>query len=306
MRYALVALTGSHRLVPIPKSRYDGIVEAKGALLECLFIEEKFDLVIENYLELEMTLLECALGYLAAPLLDNRRADTDRALFNRRLANLLSSAVSYAEQVEKRHVVNVLSEVDASAIAAAFSKEYDNRLGYRAMSHLRSHALHFDAPVRWVTYPSRRVERKSGDVHAFNVSPQLRPGDLRLNPKFKRAVLKELEARGESVELKPLVRQYVEGLWAVHAQIRELVAQPIRMWEATLELAKSTFLAGGNDERSTFFLAAVTLADDDTYEMSISVPTKLSDYRRFLETKNDRLDNLALRYVTSETADGKP
>ena len=29
------------------------MVEAKSALLECLFIEEKFDLVIENYLELE-------------------------------------------------------------------------------------------------------------------------------------------------------------------------------------------------------------------------------------------------------------
>jgi hypothetical protein len=157
-----------------------------------------------------------------------------------------------------------------------------------------------------VTYPSRRVERQSGDVVAYTVSPHLRPGDLRPNSKFKRSVLKELEALGESIELKPLVRQFVEGLWTVHAQIRELVALPIQKWEATLKLAKSTFLAGGNDERSTFFLAAVTLREDATYETSVHLPPQFNEYRRFLEAKNARLDNLALRYVTNETADGKP
>ena len=76
--------------------------------------------------------------------------------------------------------------------------------------------------------------------------------------------------------------------------------------EAILELAKSTFLAGGNDERSAFALAAVTLREDDTYETSVHLPTQFNGYRRFLEAKNARLDNLALRYVTNETADGKP
>lgn len=296
----------SDRVVQISKSQHDATVEAKAALLECLFIEEKFDLVIENYLELEMTLLECALGYLAAPLLDNQRADTDRALFNRRLVNLLSGAGTYADQVRDRHVPRVLPEAGAAAIRAAFSKEHDDRLGYRAMVALRNHAHHFDAPVHLVTYPSRRVERQSGDVLAFTVNPCLQPEDLRRNPKFKRSVLKELDALGQSVDLKPLVRQYVEGLWAVHAQIRELVAPLIREWEAILELAKSTFLAGGNDERSAFALAAVTLREDDTYETSVHLPTQFNGYRRFLEAKNARLDNLALRYVTNETADGKP
>lgn len=307
MRYALVTLAGmSNRIVEIPKSRHDATVEAKAALLECLFIEEKFDLVIENYLELERTLLDSALGYLAAPLLTNQRADTDRALFNRRLVNLLSSAGTYADQVRDGHVPRVLPEAGAAAITAAFSKEYDDRLGYRAMGALRNHALHFDAPVHLVTYPSRRVERQSGDVLAYNVNPCLQPEDLRRNPKFKRCVLKELEALGQSVDLKPLVRQYVEGLWTVHAQIRELIAPLILQWEAILVLAKSTFLAGGNDERSAFFLAAVSLREDDTYDTSVGLPTQFNEYRRFLEAKNARLDDLALRYVTNETADGKP
>jgi len=307
MRYALVALAGmSNRIVEIPKSRYDATVEAKAALLECLFIEEKFDLVIEDYLELEMTLLQCALGYLAAPLLDNQRANTDRALFNRRLVNLISGAGTYANQVRDRHVPRVLPEAGVAAIKAAFSKEYDDRVGYRAMVALRNHAHHFDAPVHLVTYPSRRVERQSGDVVAFTVNPCLQPEDLRRNPKFKRSVLRELEALGQSIDLKPLIRQYVEGLWVVHAQIRELVAPRILEWEAILKLAKSTFLAGGNDERSAFFLAAATLTEDDTCGTSVSLPTQFNEYRRFLESKNARLNNLAVRYVTNETANGEP
>lgn len=305
MRYVFAALPGSSSPVEIPKSRYDATVEAKAALLECLFIEEKFDLLIENYLELERTLLECALGYLAAPLLDNHRADTDRAVFNRRLVNLLSSARTYADQVRDKHVPRILPDASAAAVKAAFSKEYDDRLGYRAMDALRNHALHFDAPVHLVNYPSKRVERQSDVVLAFNINPCLRTEDLRRNPKFKRPVLKELESRGESVDLKPLVRQYVEGLWAVHVQIRDVVAPLIREWEATLELAKTTFLSGGNDERSAFLLAAVVLRDDDTHEASISLAAKFNDYRRFLEAKNGRLDSLSMRYVTNETDDAK-
>ena len=305
MRYCLVTL-GAHKPVSIPKARYDSIVKAKAALLVCLFIEEKFDLVVENYLELEMALLECTLRYLAHPRLDSRRAATDRALFNRRLVNLLSSAVTYAKQVEERHAPAVLSPDDASVIKAAFSKQRGNRLGYRAMNLLRNHALHYDVPVHLVEYPVRHVERESGNVVAFTVSPCLRPSDLRLNTGFSRPVLRELEALGESVELKPLLREYVEGLWTVHAQMRELVAQSIRTWEATLELANKTFLAGGNDERSAFLLSAVALRDDGTEEASVHVTAPFNEYRRFLEAKNAGLDNLSLRYVTSETSDGKP
>jgi hypothetical protein len=306
LRYALTALAGASTPVEVPKSQYDATVEAKSSLLECLFIEEKFDLLIENYLELEKTLLECALGYLAAPLLDNRRADTDRALFNRRLLNLLSSARTYADQVREQHIPGILSKADAVAVKAAFSKEYDDRLGYRAMDALRNHALHFDAPVHLVNYPSRRVERESGAVLAFTVNPCLRTEDLRRNPKFKRAVLRELEARSQPVDLKPLVRQYVEGLWVVHAQVRELTSPHILEWEATLDLAKSTFLSGGNDVRSAFLLAASTLREDGTFETSVSLSDKFNEYRRFLEAKNGRLDSLSLRYVTSETDDAKP
>lgn len=306
MTYALVTLAGDSReVVFIDEAQHSSIVDAKASLLECLVIEEKFDLVWEDYFELEMTLLECAQRYLATPILDRSRADADRALFNRRLANLLSAARTYVEQVSSRHLPAVLPNVACGQISSAFSEQYDSLMGYRVMEALRNHVQHFDLPVKLVSYPSRRVDRKSGYGLAFAVNPCLRPKDLRRNPKFKRSILEELERVGKSVDLKPLVREYVQGLWTVHAQIRERLAAPIRAWEATLELAKSTYLASCGEEGSTFALAAVTFGEDGEQESCVEVFSEFNEYRRFLEAKNAALDTLALRYVTNEATDDK-
>lgn len=307
MKYALVTLAGRSRgTVSIDEDQHTSIVAAKAKLLECLVIEEKFDLVWQNYFEFEMTLLECAQKYLATPALDHPRTDAERALFNRRLANLLSAARTYVEQVSSRHLPAVLPAAPCEAVSSAFSTQYDALLGYRVMEALRNHVQHFDMPIQSVTYPSHRVERKSGFGLAFTVNPCLRPADLRRNTKFKHAVLEELEEIGESVDLKPLVREYVQGLWVVHAQIRDALAPLISEWEATLELAKSTYIATCQGETSAFALAAVTVGDDDAYVTCVQVFTEFNDYRRFLEAKNAALDGLALRFVTNEAADDRP
>ena len=60
MEFGLVPLVlgSSPCFVPIPEKEYEQIATAKAGLLESLFVEEKFDLVIENYLELESCFLE--------------------------------------------------------------------------------------------------------------------------------------------------------------------------------------------------------------------------------------------------------
>ena len=50
--------------LPIGGRDYASITEARIGLIQCLSIEEKFDLVVENYLELEDALLHSALKSL--------------------------------------------------------------------------------------------------------------------------------------------------------------------------------------------------------------------------------------------------
>jgi hypothetical protein len=65
MKYVLAKITaGSRGFVEISKEEYSQIKSAKANLLEALFIEEKFNVVIDNYLELETDLLACTARYM--------------------------------------------------------------------------------------------------------------------------------------------------------------------------------------------------------------------------------------------------
>ena len=59
MEYGLAHLVlRSSAFIPISEEEYLQLVDSKAGLLETLFIEEKFDLVVDNYLKLETTLLD--------------------------------------------------------------------------------------------------------------------------------------------------------------------------------------------------------------------------------------------------------
>ena len=59
MEYGLKRLVlGSKAFVPISENEYCAISEAQAGLFEAVFVEEKIDLVVENYLELETSFLD--------------------------------------------------------------------------------------------------------------------------------------------------------------------------------------------------------------------------------------------------------
>lgn len=294
-------------LVPISESDFGAIRDAKAALLQCLAIEEKFDLVVENFLEFEMTLLMSAQAHLALRHTDDHRFDAERALFNRRLTNLLTAVKTYVEQIPK-HVASVRPE-SSGAIKAAMDREYSERLGYRSMLALRNYVQHHDSLVRLVTYGSKLPPGSPGTAIAFTVDPYVRPTDLSSDDGVRsrdKKVFVELEDFGEKVEIKPLVRDCVEGLWAVHSRVRTEVASRIEEFEIVLQSAEATYRASCPEEETTLGLAAVMRGRDGADDGEVQVYSKFNEYRRYLETKNCALDGLARRYVTSEASEQKP
>ena len=65
--------------------RVHAIAEAKEGLFKALFVEEKFDLVAENYLELETCFLDSTAKNMVLGNQDYEWAQAQRRLFNRRL-----------------------------------------------------------------------------------------------------------------------------------------------------------------------------------------------------------------------------
>src|ERR1700722_14926780 len=89
--------------VEISESQYNAIFEARNNSLQLQFIEEKFDQLVENYIEFEDTLSQITSRFTIMGSPTTRHAfNSDRSLINRRIANLLTSARGFIDQ-SKHH-----------------------------------------------------------------------------------------------------------------------------------------------------------------------------------------------------------
>ena len=171
-------------------------------------VEQKFDLVFENYADYERELLDLSLHQALRRDLDWPGSQNDIAAVSRRLANLLSAARLYLDQInhDLRATFGPTSDVPR-IVKAKTAEQYDARFGYRLMYSLRNAVQHRSMPVHALSYSSESV----GQGLQFRAIPSIDVVRLK-DAKLKPAVFAELESRGETVELTPLVRSTLRAL----------------------------------------------------------------------------------------------
>lgn len=173
-------------------------------------MEEKFDLVVENYLELELCFLESTTKRMVLGNQDYQWFQVQRNLFNRRLVNLLSACRSYIDY-SKQHIHMILpNEKNAvERIKAAFANHYDSCLGYRTMEALRNFVQHRGFPIHAATYHAEWDRKDKESQSIYGISVYTKTSYLREDGDFKKSVLEELEKLSGRVNLKPFIRDYV-------------------------------------------------------------------------------------------------
>jgi hypothetical protein len=294
MTYVLRAL-GTNDLVAIDEATFSQVKIAKDALVTMIGIEQKFDLLFENYADYERDLLELGLQELLHNDHEWSSFQDDIALVSRRLANLLSAARLFLDQV--KHDLSTTfgssSEI-VQVVKEKASAQYDARFGYRFMETLRNVLQHESMPVHEIAY-SRETAAQG---LLFRVVPRVSVARLK-GSCLKATVLVELEALGEKVDLSPLVREYVEGLAAVHEAIRELAAPHVAAWDSTLASVQAQGAApNGGDARAT--ILAMKLDQNEHVIETVPVFLDLTNYRRGFERRNGVLGALSQRYVSSQ------
>lgn len=304
--YAITKLTlGSPGIIEISKEQYDGIKSAREALFEVLHLEEVYDIVIENYLEYETELVSSSARWMLFRDQSYSWFQKERSLVSRHIANLLSACRQYLDQCV--HNINNIYGKD-SAISIDLKKfkstQYDAVLGYRAMEAIRNYSQHRGFPIHDATYNSTVVERYPNRKILFTLTPYIDLEILEKDGDFKRAVLDELIKRGKKVDVKPLIREYIEAIGTIHAYIREVMSKDIDKWdreiENVIESYKGTFpdtpLAG---------LAIIEGTDDDHIKESLYMFYEFMEHRKALVNKNRLTKGLASRFVTSEVIESK-
>jgi len=285
--------------IELSESEYDSVVTAMHRVYLARDIEEKLDILLENFMEYERDLLSLALQYSLFPMLDDHRVAIERQLVNRRITNLLSSARMYADQM--RHSISQLASGGSVPDAAAlFSAEYDNHLEYRIAEALRNFSQHRALPVHFMGWPSSWDEMDTDNRRLrFSVVPELSLDELEIEGEFKATVLDELRRTGKKqFPLTPILRSYVESLARVHKQIREAIAGQVEsdheVIVRNLDRARAEF--GG----SLVALVASKGVDPDRPDEHHFVNEKSWKRREFLIKKNRSFAKLSRRFVSAE------
>ncbi|MEW6752828.1 MAG: hypothetical protein AB1505_17890 [Candidatus Latescibacterota bacterium] len=306
MRYKIaLAVSGQHPSIEISAEEYAAIREAKRDLIVFLGIEEKFDLLIANYVEYESTLLAIATHQMIYWDLNWDSAQNDIHLVNRRLVNLLSAARLYVDQV--RHDVERVCPAGVDVVKTLTAAEYDNRFGYRVMEALRNYVQHRSLPVHWMSWPTSvdRPEDPSSGIR-FGVVPSLNPDAIETEGGFKRETLDELHVRSKAnrdkpIPLTPLVREYVEGLAKVNEGLREHVQADVtrcgKMLTAVEERARREI------RPEPIGLAVVAEDDGGLWPEIDHIFGDLWTRRQALARKNRLHDRLSRRYVSGRGID---
>lgn len=258
-------------------------------VVSALDIEEKFNLVLENFEEFEGELLRDALGHSLFQRGDWSSTMTELHRLNRRLVNLLATCRLYVDQVPHNLSQDFGS---APALAASFvaskSREFDSKLGYRVMEAFRNYMQHRSLPVHSINYVSAWRDLPAGRLREHTVAPETAPANIRADGKFRAATLTELEALGTRVDLTPLARQYVAGLASVHSDLRKGMKAAVATWDAAIERAGSDFQAAGATDLTG--LAAVRV-DGGRYVDAVHVSPSPTNRRMWLEEKNQHLEH---------------
>jgi uncharacterized protein YjiS (DUF1127 family) len=158
--YALVPILrrGSVDGIELSKGEYDAISRARMSVQAAVGVEQNFALLVDNYVEYERELLELASQLVVRPeaSLKWREVQSQILRANRRLANLLSSARLYLDQLrsEIASLVPPAEGTTAQEEVKRYTKTaYDDRFGYRVMEALRNVVQHAGLGVRSISYP---------------------------------------------------------------------------------------------------------------------------------------------------------
>jgi hypothetical protein len=230
------------------EQEYDACKSAIHGLQHICDVEEKYEGVIENYIEWETAISQLTLREMVSWTIGNIEAQNARKLTARKLLNLLASTRLYIDSIPK-HAKSILQSDEAALkqIKDAPSAQYDSRLSYRVMEALRNYAQHSALPIHGVTTHAKWHRDTEPHTMSFAVWPRIDPEQLAADGDFKKAVLKEISEL-EKIELKPMVREYIEGISAVHNIFRSTTHQRSNEWIAQLNKSAERFTQQFLDE----------------------------------------------------------
>ena len=278
----------------IERARFEKLKASRPVLTHALAIEEKYSIIITNFLELEREATNASITEMVQSHNEYKDFFNIRLALNTCLVNLLTSVRLYVDQLSSHICACLPIDKDAKAkTKALFSAEYDSRFEYRFMEALRNYVQHSGIPVHRVSTGAKRIDLDDGLLE-FSLYFGAQREELASDRSFKKKVLDEMP---EAVNLKSSSRIYIEAISNIHEQGRLLIENEVNESRSILEKAIRDYTVVYEKEPVGLF--AYEFQGDAKVD-EVSVLTKWDDVRKELLKRNGKITNLGKRYVSSE------
>ena len=299
MKYTIrVWAFGSYPEVKITQAEFDRIKHAKNCLSGALAIEEKYELLLSNYLDLEKECLSITSDYMVRNTKDYEDFFNIRLLFNRRIVNLLTSTKLYIDQIQQHVKVCIpLDTKVGNRIKLLFSTEYDNYFEYRFMDALRNYVQHRGLAVHSTTFEGKNINYEEDWEQEYKTSIFTHKLEVESDKTFKKQVTNEMP---DKVELIYASRVYIESISKIHCEIRDIIAKSVEKSRDVI-LQVITDYEEINEGKSIGLNVICSIPKEPIDEIIEKFPLVLDwdDIRLNLVKTNSRLINLRKRYVSS-------
>lgn len=278
----------------IELERYELLKAARPVLSHALAIEEKYEIIISNFLNLEREATNVSISDMVRNPLKYKDLFDVRLSLNIRLVNLLTSVRLYTDQLSSHICSCVPSEENAKIeVKGLFSKAYDASFDFRFLEALRNYVQHSGTPVHGISTGAKWTERGDGLLeHSLFFGTQKK--ELLLDGDFKKQVLNEMP---EEVNLKAATRNYIEAISRIHQQAREKIERAVGSARHHLDSAIRDYTVIYENE--PVGLHAYKYHGEEKVD-EILILTEWDDVRRELVKRNRVLVNLGKRYVSSQ------
>lgn len=278
-----------HVQMDIDEQRYNSLAKARSVLSDALAFEQGYELLLGNFIEMEMAFTE--IGLRATLEMDHQHptlAGTMREA-NRHIINVLTGMKGYVDQVPQLFKELDLSPKFADTVKGELNNLHAASLDYRFVYELRNHTQHQGTAVHG--FEASLVLTSDSNGWAEAVSLLARKDEL-ANSDFKPKVLAE---QPDKIDVRRRVRMSVKALGCVHMKLRACLAPHVDAARATFDAAISDYLSAG--ATSVVGLAACSLGNR---KADVSVLLDWDDVRRSLVNKNNQPPSLWARHSPNE------
>lgn len=283
-------------IVEITPTEFEVLKRSSSTLHAAFEIEETYEIMITNYIDLERQALDTSVTYMVRIPQDYSDFFFERVALNTRYINLLTATKMYVDQIPRiaRDCIGG-TKTELAEFKKIFLAAKNEVKEFRFIEELRNHVQHYGLPVHsmmldssWTSLGGNGLMEHSTRVFCLRKS-------FERDTRFDKSVLNECE---EKIDLLYNIRRYIETLSEINCKIRERIETTVNDARRCIEDKMKRYSKVYSD--SLLGLCAKKFQDDAEVE-KVSLTLEWDNIRQKLQKRNLRIVNLRKRFVSSST-----